>query len=340
MKITSNKTWPLPLLFLAAAIQLAAQTPIHTNPGPGLLLVANQGDHTLSILDPDAGTIVAKVTSPEIRGHEVTASPDGKLAYLPIYGNSGVGLPGTDGSNIEVIDLATHTIVSTMGLGHPVRPHWVRFGPDGLLYVSAELDNSVDVIDPKLQKVIGAIPTGQAESHMVAMTKDGKHAYTSNVGSGTVSVLDLSSRKLVTMIPVAQTIQRIALSVDDKSAFTADQKQPRLAVIDTGANKVSQWIDLPSLGYGTAPTPDGKWLLVTMPAANQLAVVDLKEMKVARTLTVPAHPGEVLMRPDLPIAYVSCSGDGKVAVIDTKEWRVIKVLDSGPGADGLAWAKN
>jgi len=305
----------------------------------GLLLVANQGDHTLSILDPESGTI-AKVVSPEIRGHEVTASPDGKLAYLPMYGDSGVGLPGTDGHSIEVIDIAKHSIVSTIELGHPVRPHWVKFGADGLLYVSAELDKAVDVFDPKSQKLVGSIPTGAVESHMVAMSKDGKRAYTSNVGPGTVSVLDLTSRKLVTVIPVAPVVQRIALSVDDKWVFTADQKQPRLAVIDTSSNKVSQWIDLPSVGYGNAPTPEGKWLLVTMPSANQVAVVDLATMKVTRTVDVSAHPGEVLIRSDQPVAYVSCSRDGKVAVIDLKEWRVVKTLDSSPGADGLAWAKN
>ncbi len=284
--------------------------------------------------------MVAKIVTPQIRGHEVTASPDGKLAYLPMYGDSGVGRPGTDGHSIEVIDLARHSIMSTIELGHPVRPHWVKFGPDGLLYVSAELDQAVDVFDPKTQKLIAAIPTGAAESHMVAISQDGKRAYTSNVGPGSVSVLDLTTRKLVTVIPVAKVTQRIALSVDDTFVFTADQQQARMAVIDTGSNQVSRWIDLPSVGYGSAPTPDGKWLLVTMPAANQVALVDLSTMKVSRTIAVAAHPGEVLIRTDAPVAYVSCSGDGKVSVIDLKEWRVLKTLDSSPGADGLAWAKD
>jgi hypothetical protein len=51
---------------------------VHAASG-GLLLVANQGDHSLSIIDPDAGTMVAKIVTPKIRGHEVTASPDGLI---------------------------------------------------------------------------------------------------------------------------------------------------------------------------------------------------------------------------------------------------------------------
>ena len=65
--------------------------------GQNLLLVVNQGDQSMSLVDPAAGVQIGKVKTNEIRAHEVTASPDGRLAYLPIYGNSGVGKPGTDG---------------------------------------------------------------------------------------------------------------------------------------------------------------------------------------------------------------------------------------------------
>ena len=59
----------------------------------GLLIVANKGEHTLGIVDPVSGEQVATVPEGGITGHEVVASPDGKTAYVPIYGNSGVGKP-------------------------------------------------------------------------------------------------------------------------------------------------------------------------------------------------------------------------------------------------------
>src|ERR1700751_3787459 len=61
-----------------------------------LLLVANQHDHNLSLIDPAAGKQVATVPVDGVTGHEVAASPEGKTAYVPIYGDSGVGRPGTD----------------------------------------------------------------------------------------------------------------------------------------------------------------------------------------------------------------------------------------------------
>ena len=51
-------------------------------------------------------------------------------------------------------------------------------------------------------KIIAKIPTGHPESHMLAITHDGHYGYTANVGSGTVSVLDLESRKLIDTIAV------------------------------------------------------------------------------------------------------------------------------------------
>jgi YVTN family beta-propeller protein len=305
----------------------------------GLLLVANKGDRALGLIDPAAGRQLADVPEGGITGHEVIASPDGKTAYVPIYGNSGVGKPGSDGTKIVKIDLGSRKVIGELDFGRGLRPHCPLFGPkDGLLYVTTELENSISIIDPATFKVVGSVPTGQAESHMLAITSDGRRGYTANVGPGTVSALDLEHRKTIAIIPVSKMTQRISISVDDGRAFTADQTSPRLAVIDTATNKVSDWIALPAVGYGTAPTPDGKWLLVAMPQANKVAVVDLAALKVARTIDVPPAPQEVLVRPDGTVAYVSCDTSGKVAVIRIADWTMQSMIDAGKGADGLAWA--
>lgn len=307
--------------------------------GGGLLLVANKGDRSLGIIDTASGQQLATIAEDGITGHEVIASPDGRMAYVPIYGNSGVGRPGTDGSNLVVIDIAARKVVGNIVFGRGVRPHCPMFGPkDGLLYVTTEITNSVTVIDPRALKIVGTIPTGQPESHMLAITRNGQRGYTANVGPGTVSVLDLKARKTVAIIPVADVIQRIALSVDDRLAFTADQTKPQLAVIDTATNKIKSWIALPDIGYGAAPTPDGRWLVIAIPKANKVAAIDLKAMKVAHTFDVPSAPQMVVIRPDGREAYVSCDASSKIAVLNLSAWKIDKLIDAGKGADGLAWA--
>ena len=325
---------PMAAMFSTPQTQAAgndAQTP--------LLLVANKGDHTVSLVDPKAGRQISTVDVHGVTGHELIASPDGRYAYVPIYGDSGVGLPGSDGSTLAVIDLGARRLSGNVDFGHGVRPHCALLGPkDGLLYVTTELEQSVTVIDPQTLMIVARIPTSQPESHMLAITRDGRRGYTANVGPGTVSVLDLMTRKPITVIPVASRIQRISLSIDDRLAFTSDQTKPQLAVIDTATNKVKTWVQLPAQGYGTAPTPDGRWLVVALRKGNKVAVVDLSTMRVAHTIDVPAVPQEVLIPPDGHAAYVSCDASHRVAVIRTSDWTVEKLIDAGPSADGLAWA--
>jgi YVTN family beta-propeller protein len=322
----------LPLLFLPlVASSLQAQQ--------GRLLVTQKGTQSLAIVDPNSGHILASVPEGGITGHEVIASPDGRLAFVPIYSNVGVGSPGTNGQIIDVIDIAAQKVVNSFDFGRGVRPHCPLIGPkDGLLYVSTEIVQSITIIDPKTLKIVGTIPTGQPQSHMFTLSHDGRRAYTANVGPGTVSVLDIPGRKVLTIIPISSNTQRIAITPDDRWVFTADQVVPRLVVIDTVTDKVNSSIPLEGIAYGTAPTADGRWLLVTLPDQNKIAVVDLKSMKVVRSVPVGVYPQEVLIRPDGKAAYVSCMHSDQVAEIDLTKWTLTRLIPTGKGTDGLAWA--
>ena len=305
------------------------------------LLVVNQGDATVSVVDPvkeeQVATIDEKVTG--VHGHEVVTATDGKTAFVPIYGSVGVGKPGIDGHEMLVVDVPSRKIVEHVDFGHGVRPHLpVLDAKRQLLYVTTELDESVTVLDAKTHKVLGSVPTGQEQSHMLVLSHDGRLGYTANVGPGSVSVLDMVRKKTVKVIPVSGMVQRISISNDDKRVFTSDETKPRLVVIDTAKNEVAGSVELPGLGYGTAPTPDGKWLLVAVPSMDEVAVVDLAAMKVARTIKVGSKPQEVLIRPDGKVAYVSCMVEnGTVDAIDLTKWEVRKSIKVGPRPDGLGW---
>src|ERR1700694_26377 len=70
-------TWFLALTPIFAGLL----TPIAAAPSTsstGLLLVANKGDQTLGLIDPDTGRQVATVDEGGTTGHEVVGSPDGK----------------------------------------------------------------------------------------------------------------------------------------------------------------------------------------------------------------------------------------------------------------------
>lgn len=140
----------------------------------GLLLVCNKGDHALAIFNPDTG------------------------APLAVIEENGVAHPGTDGQLIRLIDLEKHAVVGTVDFGKGVRPHCAVIGPKNkLLYVTAELENAIEVIDPKTFKILYSVPTGQDESHMLIIASNGRYGYTANVGPGTVSASSFNNGNVV-----------------------------------------------------------------------------------------------------------------------------------------------
>jgi len=337
----SKMSVPFQKCLLATCVMLSAAYSASGEDGSRqrLLVVVNQGDHNISLIDTTAGKQVATVDVVGVTGHEAVVSPDGRTAYVPIYGNSGVGRKGTDGDQIVVVDLPSRKVTGAIQFDHGVRPHCILFDQHtGMLMVTTELDEDITIIDPATLKIVGTIPTSQAQSHMFALSHDGRTGYTANVGPGTVSVLDIAKRKTVAIIPISADTQRISISNDDSLVFTSDQTRPQLAVIDTATRKVRQWISLPGLGYGTAPTRDGRWLLVAMRTRNEVAVIDLATFTVVKTVSTPAAPTEILLSQDGKAAYVSCPPAGQVAMIDLTNWSVAKVMNAGKNADGLAGA--
>jgi len=332
--MSANFSWLIASLMFLALVAGGGRVP--APPTHGMLVVANQREHTALLIDPETRQELAKVVV-GVNGHEVAVSPDSRFAYVPIYGNSGVGKPGTDGTTIDIVDLRDHKLAATIDLGKPLRPHRAEFGPDGLLYVTAELDKAVDVVDPATRKVIAQIPTGAIESHMIVISPDGTRAYTANVAAGSVSVLDLKKRTLVTVIPVAKTVQRISISADGKRVFTHDQDAPRIAVIDTATNKVASWIPVPATVYSSSPTADGRKLLASSPS-GKIFVIDLATAKVEESFDIPPALGELLLTPDGKFAFVSCPAAGTIEVLDISAHKLLQPIKLTPGVDGLAWA--
>lgn len=329
----------------------------------GRLLVVEKGERSLGVVDLDSGRRIGGVRASGFTPHEVVATADGKRAFLPIYGDANVGQPGTDGSTFDVIDLrelddkkvkddkGQHVIVD---LGMPARPHDVAIGVEGRIYITTEILGALTVIDADSYEVVQSIPTGHEQSHMVALSSDGRYAYTANVEPGSVSVLDLGAGRLAHTVELGARINRISVSADDRYLYVADQKAPRLGIVDCGDFSV-RWVDLPSIGYGTAPTPDGRRLLVALRPTNQVGILDLATSQIESLIDVPPTPQRIVIppartseedrertandeRPD-DYAYVSCDATDVVVEIDIPAGEIRREIGVGSTPDGLAWTR-
>lgn len=323
----------------------------------GVLLVANshetlnrKGEGHIAVHDPETGAIVGTIADGPPTVHELAISSDSRFVYAPVYGDAAVGGPGSSGSSVAIIDLIRGRVVRNVDLGRPVRPHHPVMGPGGILYVTTELDQSVTMIDSRTWAVVGALPTGQPESHNVAVSRDGRRAYTSNVFAGTISIIDIPNRQLLKVLQVTPAakvasgkpadwgVQRVAITPDDKTIYTCDWNSTELVAIDAGTMEVSKRLKLPSSCYGFAFTPDGKSLLTANFLGNSVSVVDLGSFKVSRTVEGLGQPQVIVVRPDGKEAYISCRTGVKIARLDLTDWTVSTFETSGMWPDGMVWA--
>src|ERR1700686_4916947 len=79
----------------------------------GTLVVVNQAEHKVWLVEPDLRRTFATIAV-GVSGHEAAVSPDARFIYVPIYGNSGVGKPGTYGATIDVIDIGKRQVSASI----------------------------------------------------------------------------------------------------------------------------------------------------------------------------------------------------------------------------------
>jgi len=332
--VSFRKTLVLLSFVTFALVLLVGARPPKLEPA-GFLFIANQYEHTALLVDLNTKKVVSRIEV-GINGHEVAVDRDGHFGYVPIYGNAGVGRPGTDGDRIDIIDLKEGKLTGSIPMGKPVRPHCAKFGPDGFLYVSAELAQALYVVDVKARKVVAEVPTGAIESHMFVISPDGKRAYTANVHAGSVSVLDLENRSLITVIPVAKIVQRISISPMGDRVLTHDQDSPIICVIDTMTNTIVSKLNVPASIYSSQLTVTGNTVVAVSPS-GKLFVLNLEFKKLMATFDVPKALGEVALTSESNYAYVSFPAAGVIEVLNLDTYKLEAPITLTPGIDGLEW---
>ncbi len=309
------------------------------------LLALSKTDHTLAIVDPVSLKIVARIPVGE-DPHEIVASPDGRTAYIAIYGGGSL-------YKLNVIDLVAQKPLADIDTRPLLGPHDLTFAI-GKLWFTAEGSKSVGRYDPSTGKLDWSMGTGQGRTHMIYLTADGKKIYTTNVSSGTVSILSdtlIQPGKFAppnarpradwvqTVIEVGRGSEGFDVSPDGHKLWTAASEDGAIFVIDLPTKKLESKIDARALGANRLKfTPDGKLAFISSLSSGELFIYDTQSQKEVKKLKLGRGAAGILMDPDGSRAFVACSADNNVAVIDLKTLEVTTRIDVGGMPDGLAWA--
>lgn len=325
------------LSVLAISAAAAAASLNHSTGNTGLLLIDKVGGH-VRFFDPGTFTERSSLELPK-NPHDFALSADHKLAFVPIYGPGIYNRNPEPGHELYVIDLEARDVAKVIDLAPYRSPHGIQIDDRGLLYVTAELDRKILVVDPAAGRIVDTIDH-EGSGHWLAVLPDGTKAYVANKDDKPfVSVLDLKARKAVGTVPMPNGTQGITASPDGTRVIAMDFREPVIAVIDTEADEVVDRITLQGAregAYKAYYSPDGRWLL-TM-SGSLVSIFDARDLRAPqRAVTVGANPMGIAFSADGKTALVANHGEGTVSVLDLDGAKVTSTFKAGSGVETLTY---
>ncbi len=314
-----------------AALSIATVTAAGaSDPKSGFVLVANQQSASASLIDLSTDT--ARIISVGDGPHEAVIAPSGRTAVVTVY-----GIAGKPGNQLAVVDVAKGVVTRTISLGEYTRPHGAMFmpGDETRVAVTSETTQNLVIVNLSDGKVEGAIPTKAATSHMVAITADGKRAFTSNIVGGSVSEFDLAAKTLVRVIPVAPRVEGIAVTPDGSAVWAGSNTDGTVSIIDTKSGTIVETLRGFKLPYRMAMSTDGRTAIICDPEGDRLHIADVQSRKVIWTLDAIGSPRGVNIAPDGKTAFVTLAADETMGVVDLEARKLTRRVKVEKSPDGV-----
>nr|WP_116322543.1 YncE family protein [Cupriavidus sp. P-10] len=296
-----------------------------------MLLLIEKSAHTFSIYDAETGEVVRRIPMPAgaLYPHEFVVDSSRRYAYIGHYGVQNSGIEGVGGNRIFVIDLKQMVHVRTLRTDAFYRIHGLAMDDQDRLYALSETQGAVLIFDDpsRSETPNRAVPTGGYKSHLVALTRDGKQAFSMNLLSNTVTYFKPHDPAFVpVVIKPGRKPEGNCLSRDERTLYVTNRNDNTVVAIDIATQKITG-----SAATGKDPTrvylaPDGR-LFVSNYGENSISLFDAV-LKPVGHIALPAQPIAVSFHPLRPMAYVSLTDDtlGMLDLATLRFTRFVKTL--------------
>lgn len=210
-------------------------------------MATTERSQTLAIVDTRRKDAVTAVRTGQPGTHMVAVSPDMKRAYTA----------NIAAATVTVIDLPARTKLRDLTVGG--RPEGIALGRGGRELWVADLEGArVQAFDTTSFKRLAEVKTGPVPIRIVA-SPDARWLVTSNLGNGSLTVIDARTRKAVRQVRVSGSEEArqvtILFSADGMRLYAAETGRDEVAEVELASGKVLRRLKAGKQGDGLAIAP-------------------------------------------------------------------------------------
>lgn len=316
----------------------------------GTLLVLNKSDDTMSFIDLASNEV--RATLPTGDGpHEVAVANDGRTAVVTNYGDT-----ANPGKTLTVVDVPAKKVLRTIDLGAYRRPHGIVWLQGDEVAVTVEGSKALLIVGVNDGKVKHTIVTDQVGTHMVAVSSKHRRAFTANIGSGSMTAIDLASHQRVTDVVTGKGAEGISVAPDGSEVWVTNRDANTVSVVDPATLKITATLEPGKMPIRVKFTSDGTRALVSNAVSGDVAIFDTVTKKQIGSIPMQKEgekldntqrmasqfgsgpvPVGILMPDALQLAFVANTNFDTVTVIDLDGLKIVNRLKAGREPDGLGY---
>jgi YVTN family beta-propeller protein len=188
-------------------------------------------------------------------------------------------------------------------------------GPRSRVFVANESSNSVTVVDGDTFQVIATVESRNHATHDLAVSRDGRWLFATNLASGRLSAINTRALETVASIATGDRAHVVTLTNDNRQAWVANIGDNTISIVDTSTFRI-----LGTIAVGKGPTGltfsrDGRFAYVSNQGDKTVEVIDTTSHRVLKAIPVGTNPHFLVLGPDGRI-WGTNTGGTDIYVID------------------------
>lgn len=208
--------------------------------------------------------------------------------------------------------------------------------PRSRVFVANESSNSVTVVDGDSFQVIATVDARNHATHDLAVSRDGRWLFATNLASGRLSAINTRALETVASIATGDRAHVVTLTNDNRQAWVANIGENTISIVDTGSFRI-----LGTIAVGKGPTGltfsrDGRFAYVSNQGDKTVEVIDTASHRVIKAIPVGTNPHFLVLGPDGRI-WGTNTGGTDIYVIDPATQDKIGTINVGPAPQQIAF---